>query len=139
MLDPRYFGHQRPGAGRDQDLFGGHRLPGSELDRIRASQLRAFLQDGDLMGRQRVGVSALDPSDLGKHIVAERRPVEPAIRHVPAEHRSIVQVLGKMRAVDQQLLRHTAADDAGAADPVLLGDCDTRAVSRRNPRSANAA
>ena len=85
----------------------------------------------DLMARQGLGVGALEPPDLGQHIVAKHRPVEALLRHVPAEHRRIVEVLGEMRAIDQQLLGHAAADHAGAADLMLLGDGDARAISRR--------
>ena len=77
--------------------------------------------------------------DLGEHIVAQHRPVEIAVADVPAEAARVLQILGEMRAVDEQLLGHAAADDAGAADAILLGDRDPRAMRGRNPRGANPA
>ena len=41
--------------------------------------------------------------------------------------------------IDEQLLRHAAADHAGAAHPVLFGDHDFCAVACRDPRGAHAA
>ena len=44
-----------------------------------------------------------------------------------------------MGAVDEQFLGHAAADHAGAADPIFLGDGDAGAVRGRDPRRAHAA
>ena len=44
-----------------------------------------------------------------------------------------------MRGIDQQLLRHAAADHAGAAHAVLFGDHDARAVTGRDPGGAHPA
>src|SRR3546814_13380480 len=43
------------------------------------------------------------------------------------------------RTVDQQLLRHAAADHAGAAVTVFLGHRDARAMARGDPAGAHAA
>ena len=51
----------------------------------------------------------------------------------------ILQILGKMRAVNEQLLGHAAADDAGAADPMLLGHRNARAMRRGDARGADPA
>jgi len=80
-----------------------------------------------------------EKADFREHIVAQDRPVEPLLRHVPAEHRRIVEILGEMRAVDEQFLGHAAADDARAADLIFLGHGDARAIGRGNARSAHAA
>ncbi len=90
------------------------------------------------MAGERVRVGALDPRDFGEDIVAEHRPVEPLLRHVPAEHRRIVQVLGEMRAVHEQLLRNAAADHAGSANPVFLCDGDARTVARGDARGPDS-
>ncbi|RVA85355.1 hypothetical protein EN912_36175, partial [Mesorhizobium sp. M7A.F.Ca.CA.004.02.1.1] len=37
------------------------------------------------------------------------------------------KMLGKLRGIDIELFRHAAADDAGAAIAVFLGDADTLA------------
>ncbi len=101
---------------------------------------RAIEDDLDAVIGQRVGIGAVDPVDLLHHIVAQPRPVEPEIvGHVPAEALGVLQILGEMRAIDEQLLGHAAADDAGAADAIFLGHRDLRAVGRRNARRARAA
>ena len=117
--------------GRDQDLVGGDFLAARQPDRVGTGQRRALVEDRHVVVGERVGVGALEPADLGQHIVAQHRPVEALGRHVPAEHRGIVEVLGEMRAVDEQLLGHAAADDAGAADLIFLGD---RRPARHRPR-----
>src|SRR5690348_1426559 len=91
------------------------------------------------MARQCVRVGTLEPRHFGEHVVAQDGPVELLRRYVPAEHGRIVQVLGEVRAIDEQLLRNAAADHACAADLIFLGDCDPRAISRRHARGAHAA
>ena len=86
-----------------------------------------------------LGVGAFKPPDLRKHIVAQNRPVEALGRHVPTEHRGIVEVFGEMRAVNEQLLGDAAADHAGPADLIFLGDGDLRAMGRGDARGADAA
>src|SRR3546814_19657311 len=44
-----------------------------------------------------------------------------------------------MRAVDQQLLGHATANDAGAADAIFLRHRDLRAMGRRHAGSPHAA
>jgi len=44
-----------------------------------------------------------------------------------------------LRGVDKELLRHAAADDAGAAETILFRDGDTLAERRRDARRAHAA
>ena len=51
----------------------------------------------------------------------------------------VLQILGEMGAVDEQFLGHAAADHAGAADPIFLGDGDPRAMRGGDPRRAHAA
>ena len=114
-------------------------LPLASLTEFGPGQLRALVEDLDVVVGQRLGVGALEPADLGQHIVAQHRPVEALLRHVPAEHRRIVEVLGEMRAVDEQLLGHAAADHAGAADLIFLGDRDPGAMRRGDARGAHAA
>src|SRR5688572_20832110 len=88
---------------------------------------------------QGLGVETLEPLDLAKHIVAQSRPVEVGFAGFPAEAGSILQVLGEMGAIDEQLLGDAATDHAGSADLMLLGDGYLGAMGRRHTRSANAA
>ena len=57
----------------------------------------------------------------------------------PAEARGVLDLVADVRAEHEQLLRHAAADHAGAAHPVFFGDHDARAVAGRDPGGANAA
>src|SRR5258707_15625819 len=60
-------------------------------------------------------------------------------RYRPAISGSILELVGELRAVDQQLLGHAAPDHAGPADAKILANTDARAVARRDARGANAA
>ena len=131
--------HDRRCAGGDQDFLGRHFLAACKSDRVRACQLGALVEDRDVVICEGLGVSALKPTDLCQNIVAQHGPVEPLFRNVPAEHGRVVEVLGEMRAIDEQLLGHTAADHAGAADLMLLGDGDARAIGSGHARGAHAA
>ena len=51
----------------------------------------------------------------------------------------VLELLGEMAGVDEQLFRDAAADDAGAAEAVGLGDGDARAHLRGHARRAHAA
>ena len=84
-------------------------------------------------------VDALEPVDLLVLVADQGRPVEAGLAEAPAEALRIVEIVGEAAGIDQQLLRHAAADHAGAADPILFRQHDLRAVSRRDPRRAHAA
>src|SRR3546814_13183031 len=85
MFAARKVRHEGPAAGRDQYALGGQFLPVGEADRLRADHGRARLEHGDLVIVERLAVEALEPRDLREHIVAQPRPVEAAVGHVPAE------------------------------------------------------
>ena len=128
-----------PAARRDQDAFGAKLGPVCQPHLLRADDGRARPEDGDLVIVERLAIESLEPVDLGQHIVAQNVPVEPALGHVPAELARVVDILGKMRAIDEQLLGHASTDDASAADPILLRHRDARAVRGRDARRAHAA
>src|SRR5690606_36081440 len=67
------------------------------------------------------------------------RPVKLGALHRPAEGFRLLEVERKAACVHQKLLRHAATDDAGAADAVLLGDHDARAMLGGDARGAHAA
>ncbi len=132
-------GDQRARADRDQDLAGGDFPAAGQRDFVRAGDGGAFVDDLDPVAVERVGVGTVEPVDLRQDIVAQHRPVEIAFGHVPAKAARVVQILGEMRAIDEQLLGHAAADDAGAADAIFLGNRDLRAVGGGNAGGADAA
>src|SRR3546814_18708482 len=80
-----------------------------------------------------------DPRHFVEDIVAQGRPVELAVGHLPAETAGIGDILGEMGAVDEQFLGHAAANDAGAANIVLFGDRHPGAVGGGNARGTPAA
>lgn len=55
---------------------------------------------------------------------------EGAVRHIPAELLGVLQILGEMRVVDEQLLGHAAAYHAGAANPIFFRHPDPHAMHR---------
>ena len=57
----------------------------------------------------------------------------------PAKAFGVGEFFREMAGIDEEFLRHAAADDASAADPVLFGDRDARARARRHARRAHAA
>jgi len=66
------------------------------------------------------------------------RPVEAGIDRLPAVAAGILEVVGEVAGVDQELLRHAAAHDAGAAEAQVLDDGDPGPRGRRPPRCAHA-
>src|SRR3546814_9063793 len=80
-----------------------------------------------------------DPRHFVEDIVAQGRPVELAVGHLPAETAGIGDILGEMGAVDEQFLGHATANDAGAANLVLFGDRHPGAVGGGNARGTHAA
>ncbi len=97
------------------------------------------MENRHIMVRQRLLIQPLEAPDFGHHIVAQHRPVEGAARNIPSEHCRVVEVLSKVRAIDEQFLRNATADHASPADLMFLGDGDLRAMRRRHPRRANSA
>ena len=69
----------------------------------------------------------------------EARPVEGRLADAPAEPGGVGELVGEAAGVDVKLLRHAAADDAGAADPALLGDDRLRAMPGGDARRPHAA
>src|SRR3546814_11144789 len=67
------------------------------------------------------------------------RSVERALGAGPAESFAVSPVLGELGTIDEHLLRHAPANDAGASDPRHLCNRDPRASSRGNPTSTNTS
>ena len=105
------------------------------LDGVRVSENALALQEMDLVPAQDAAVDALEAIELAVLRLDQRRPVEAGAIDAPAEAARILELVGIMRAVDQQLLRDTAAHHAGPADPALLDDRDPRAVAAGQPEA----
>ena len=140
MLLAGKIGDHRMRAGRDQDGLGGERgVAVGELHLMRAFQHGAGEEAVDPRPLQGAGIDAVQPVDLALDVVDQRRPVEAQILASPAEAARIGEIAAVLAAIDQQLLRHAAADHAGAADAIFLGDADARAELGRKPRRADPA
>ena len=121
-----------PRAGRDQDVLGGDDAAGPlEPDAVVADERGARLDQLGAGLRQVGAVDPFKPRDLLVLVGDQRRPVELGRPDAPAVGGAVLEVLAKVRGVDQELFRDAAADDAGAADAVGLGDGDARAGLRR--------
>ena len=134
---------RRPAARGDQDLVGAddavlcNQINGMRIDQhgTRVEGLAAHALDIALVDR-------LQPGDLLVLVGNQRRPVEACLGHPPAIAGRIGEMFGKLRGIDIELLRHAAADDAGAAVAILLGDGDAPAEGCRHtgrPHPAGAA
>ena len=88
---------------------------------------------------EHVLVDAAQTADLGLHRIAQRRPVEAGFANAPAIAARILEDVGEMAGIDEQLLRHAAADDAGAAIAIFLGNADPGAGPGRHPRRPHPA
>ena len=118
-----------PAAGGDQDLLGGDGAvlaPRCARYAASTSTAREWNVSPPAFSTPML-VEAFQPRDLAVLVGDQRRPVEARLRHGPAIAGGILEMLGKLRGVDEELLRHAAADDAGAAEAVFLGDGDALA------------
>ncbi len=138
MLDAGDLRHLRPAAGRDQDMLGGDRA-GPDLEPVRADDGRVRLDDLDLRLAQHLDVDAVEPVELAVLGRDQLLPVELRAADVPAIAARVLELFVEMHAVDQQLLRDTAAQHAGAADAHRFRDGDARAIGRGATRRGDTA
>ena len=128
-------------AGGDEDHLRAHLAAVAEHDRVRVGEDGARGNDLDAGLLEVLHVDAGEAGDLLLFRGDELCPIEGWLRHAPAEPFRLLEGVDEAARVDHQLLRHAAADDAGAADAELLGDHHFRAVLRgdtRGPRPAGA-
>ena len=125
-------------AGGDQDVVGGVMARG-DLNRVRVDEDRAALDDLDAAVLEHVDVDLLQPIELLVLGGDQNGPVEGWRGHGPAEAGRVGKRIGELRAIDEELFRHAAAQDAGAADAALLDDRDARAVAAGAARAGDAA
>src|SRR5579862_5382044 len=136
MLDAGNVRKLGPGAGGDKNIGGGDTLA-ADLDRVRIDDTAARLEQGAVL--QQVAIDAFEPVDLPILVGDELAPIEAGRAHRPAIGFGILEGIGESRAVDEQLLRHAAADDASAADAAVLANADPRAIGSGAPRRRDAA
>ncbi len=129
----------RTRAGGDENVLCGNGLPTRKLQIVRAGKRSALVEDLDVMIFERIGIDPVEPVDIAQHHVAQRNPVERRLLYMPSELLGVLEVLGKVRTVDEHFLGHAATDHAGAADPELLRHGDPGAMSGRDPAGAHSA
>jgi len=141
VFDPRDLGTKpRRGAGGDEDVprpdfFAGR----EETHGMCVLQHGAAFDDLDACPFERRGVGELEARDFPVLVGDEARPVEHGFVERPTVTRRVLELVRKARGVDEQLFGNAAADHASAADTVLLGHHDTRAITGSDPRGAHAA
>src|SRR5262249_54212468 len=95
--------------------------------------------DRDLGPFQVGRVGRFEPRDLAILVGDQRGPVEARLADAPAIAQSILEIVREARRINQEFLRHAAANDAGAADAILLRDHHARAIARSDAGSTDAA
>src|SRR5207237_10259489 len=129
---------RRVRAGGDPYLVGGV-CAAVDLDRVRIDETSPALDQLDAAVLQHIAIDLRQSFDLTVFGVDQGGPIEARRRHRPAKPGGVGKGIGKLRAVDEQLFRDAAADDAGATDPALLADRDARAITARPARAGDAS
>ena len=129
-----------PAAGGDQDLVGGdgRSLPPTSTVWASISRPRPWTarRRPSQVGGRRCRTAGRSPCPWRAGSRASR-----SWRRRPSSRspRQSSNSCGELRGIDHELLGHAAADHAGAADPVLLGDRRRWRRQRGQPRGAHAA
>ena len=121
-----------------EDLVRGE-TPTRHLDGVRVLENPLAFEDMHVVAAQNAAVDSFQAIELPVFRLDQRRPVEAGAIDRPAEAVRILELVGIVRAVHQQLLRDAAAHHAGAADPAFLDNGDARAVAAGQPGGAHAA
>ncbi|MNE45857.1 hypothetical protein D3C80_1401700 [compost metagenome] len=136
MLTPRDIRNLRPAAGGDEDVLGAVLLA-VDLDGIGPKQASMGFEQLDAAVDQQVAVDAVEARDLAVLVADQGFPVEIGLLQRPAVTLGLFEVIGEMRAVDEQFFRHAADVDAGAAQVTALGHRHFRPETRGEARSAH--
>ena len=114
-------------------------LAGFDLHRVRIEQPRPPLEQLDPGAIEQAPVDPVQPLNLAVLVRDELPPVERGRVGRPAESGGLPVVVGEPRGANQELLRHAADVDAGAAQVALLGNSHPGAVAGRHAAGAHAA
>ena len=127
-------------ACRDQNALGGDGAAfADDFDRVRVHHLGAAPNDGPARRLDAAAVELAEPGDFHILVGDQRFPVEALLADGPAIGARIVDGVAELACIDEQLLRHAAANHAGAAEAVFLGDGGANAKACRKPRGTDAA
>ena len=112
---------------------------GHEANRVGVDEFGAGVEDLGTGVLEPLAVETLQPGDFAVLVGDQRLPVERRLGDRPAVAGRILEMLRKLRCVDEQLLRHAAADHARAAVTKLLGNRDLLSERRGHPARTYAA
>ena len=130
----------RRAADRNNDTLGCEGLTGfCELHGMGIDQFGTTVENIGLGVLQPL---AIQPLETGNFLVLrgdQLLPVEAALAHTPAETFGILEMFGELRGIDEQLLRHAAANDAGAAITIFFSNPHALAERGRHAAAAHAA
>ena len=129
---------RRVAAGGDDDALGGDALA-ADIQRMRVDEGRARIEHGGAGLGQQAAVAGIQPVDLAVLGGDQPGPVMRALADIPAEADRVLGQGAVFAGLDQQLLRHAADIDAGAAPEALLGNADARAVAGGYAGAADSA
>ena len=133
-------GLPRAAAGGDQDLFGGEGLVlADNLDGVGVLHHGAAVDQIDARLAQVGGIDARQARDLDVLGLQEGRPVEFRVVERPTVALGDLQGVADLGSHDHELLGHAAANDAGAADAILLGHGHLLAAQGGQARRAHPA
>src|SRR5437763_1030808 len=121
-------------AGGNDDAFRGHPRA-ADIERVRIDERGVRLEDAGAGAVEQAAIDAVKPADLPVLRSDQLRPIMRSLPDLPAEARGIVCPGAVFAGLHQQLLRHAADIDAGAAPEAFLGDPNARPVSRRDARA----
>lgn len=128
----------RPAAGGDEDVAGAVALA-FDFHFMRPGDPRMAFEQGHAAVDQQVAVDAIEPRNFAVLVGDQLRPVELRVFQRPAKPRSLLEVVGEVRAVHQQLFRHAADVDAGPAQVTAFRNRHFRPVARGKTRGPHTA
>ena len=116
-----------PAAGCDQDALSIHRpVLVQQPDGMSTVKHGPLFEELDT-GLGKAGpVGGFQAGNFDVLVGDQRRPVECRTINRPAKTCAVLKRLGELRRIDKQLLGHTAANDTGATEAVILSDRNAR-------------
>ena len=127
----------RMAAGGDDDAFGGDALA-ADVKRVRVEEHRAGIEDRRAGVVEQLAVDGVEAADLLVLGGDQLAPVMRALLDGPAEAGGVVRPGAVLAGLHQQLLRHAADIDAGAAPEAFLGDADAGAMAGGDTGAAHS-
>ncbi|MNZ91902.1 hypothetical protein D3C78_1109060 [compost metagenome] len=128
----------RPAASGNEDVLGAVALA-IDFHLMGPRQFGVPFEQGHTAVDQQVAVDTVEPLDLAVLVGDQLAPVELGIFQRPAKACGLLEVVGKVRAVDQQFFRHAANVDTGTAQVAAFGNRHFCTEACGKARSAHTA